>query len=209
VFLAGFYWKVRRKFSALELYTIFYTMLILSWPQVWSGERYVLPAIYFLAMYFSFAVYRIFKLKFFVIVMSLIIIYNASSIVRFIPLTYERFQALRKGEIARFYPSDWRAFFSCCDWIIQNLPREAVVVSRKPNMLYFRTGNRGFVYPFSPDKESVYRKVREADYILLDRFKWTNSTQRYLYPALLAHRQDFEAVYIYPEDKVYVVRVKK
>jgi hypothetical protein len=160
-------------------------------------------------MYFSFAVYKIFKPRLFILVMSLIIIYNASSIARFIPLTYERFQALRKGEISGYYPSDWRAFFSCCDWIRVNLPRDAVVVSRKPNMLYFRTGNQGFIYPFSSDKESVYQHVWEADYILLDRFKWTNSTQRYLYPALLAHRQDFETVYIYPEDKVYVVRVKK
>ena len=209
VWLCGFLWRIRSKISALEIYVILYIMLILSWPQVWSGERYVLPIVYFVVFYFSFTIFKVFKPKLFLITMSLLMVYNAWSIFKFIPVTRQLFQAYRQGDLGRYYPPEWQAFFQCCDWIKENLPREAVIVSRKPNMLYFQAGNRGFVYPFSSDKELVYQRIRQADYVLLDRFTWTSTTQHYLYPAMLAHQEEFETVYAYPSDKVYVVKVKK
>ena len=76
-------------------------------------------------------------------------------------------------------------------------------------MVYFQTGNQGFVYPFSTDKEYVFEQIRKADYILIDNFEWTNATQVFLYPAMLKHPEYFEDAYVHPTEKVYVVKVKK
>jgi len=209
VIIIGFYLKIRAKFTALESYSIFYFMLIISWPQVWSAERYILPIIYFMGLYFAYALFKILKPRIFALALSLLILYNASVIFRRIPLTYQRVQAQLEGKISRYYPSDWLAFFLCCNWINRNLPDQAIIVSRKPNMVYFQTGNQGFVYPFSTDKEYVLEQIRKADYILIDNFEWTNATQVFLYPAMLKHPEYFEDAYVHPTEKVYVVKVKK
>ena len=209
VILLGLYFKIRAKFSALELYFIFYIMLILSWPQVWSGERYILPIIYFMAIYFCYALFRLIKSKIFLAAIGLLVLYNASVIVRLIPLTYHRFQAQLQGKIARYYPAEWLGFFQCCNWISKNLPEQAIVVSRKPNMLYYQTGNRGFVYPFSQNHDQVYQKVLKSDYILVDQFEWTTSTRQYLLPALYEHEQNFQLIYRVPEKNFFILKVKK
>jgi hypothetical protein len=207
--LLGFYLKSRDKFSSLELFCIFYSVLILSWPQVWKGERYILPIIYFVALYFVYAISRLLKPKLFAIALGLIILYNAYITVGVAPLSYRRLQAWQQGTIYKYYPAEWVKFFGCCNWIRENLPREAVIVSRKPNIVYFQTGNRGFVYPFSLKIEEVYQKIKQADYILVDNFEWSKSTQNYLWPALYQHQQDFQLAFQIPEDNFFVLRVKK
>jgi hypothetical protein len=209
VILAGFCFKAKARFSALELYSVFYILLILSWPQVWSGERYILPIIYLVALYFAYAVRRLAKAKFFLAVMGLLILHNAYVVFKLVPLTYHRFQALREGNIAKYYPEDWQALFETCGVVDRKIPDQAVIVSRKPNFVYFLSGNRGFVYPFSQDRDLVYQKVREADYVLIDEFSWTNSTRQYLLPALNQHRQSFQMVYRHPRLNFYLLKVKE
>ncbi len=207
--LVGWFLKIRAKLSALELYFIFYILLILSWPQVWSGERYILPVIYLVIFYLAYALYRLAKSKVFLMVTGIILLYNAYVIAKLVPLTLERFQAFQQGNIAQYYPQDWLSFFKCCNWVNENIPQEAVIVSRKPNMLFFQTRNQGFVYPFSENPDSVYQKIAQADYILTDNFQWTTSTKRYLVPAIYKYQDKFEILYKVPDDDFYVLRVKK
>jgi len=65
----------------------------------------------------------------------------------------------------------WHNYYQqVCTTIRENTPVSAVVISRKPNMLYYYTGRRGRCYPFTTDADSVARTVLAADYVLIEPF---------------------------------------
>jgi hypothetical protein len=102
---------------------------------------------------------------------------------------------------------DWKNFYSCADWIRLNTPDDAIVVSRKPELVYLRAGRKGFVYPFSHDVEKVIDGLKKGNtrYIILDNFAWSNTTVRYLFPAIMSHQENFRVVYALQNPDTYVL----
>ena len=104
---------------------------------------------------------------------------------------------------------DWANFNSCADWIRLNTPKDAIVVSRKAELVYLRSHRQGMLYPFSHDKEKVIAEIKKqgATYILVDGFFWTGTTQRYLYPALAAHPELYRIVYALRNPDTFVLQI--
>jgi hypothetical protein len=65
------------------------------------------------------------------------------------------------------------------------------------------------MYPFSRDKAAVIADIKNkhASYILVDNFFWTQTTQRYLYPALSEHPELYRIVYARRNPDTYVLHV--
>jgi hypothetical protein len=105
--------------------------------------------------------------------------------------------------------ADWANFYSCADWLRVNTPKDAIVVSRKAELVYVRGHRQGMLYPFSRDKEKVISEIKKqgASYILVDGFAWTGTTQRYLYPALMAHPEFYHIVYALKNPNTFVLQV--
>ena len=105
--------------------------------------------------------------------------------------------------------ADWANYNACADWIRVNTPQNAIVVSRKAELTFLRCHRQGMLYPFSRDKEKVLADIRKegATHILLDNFFWTGTTQRYLYPALMAHPEFYRIVYGLKNPDTYVLEI--
>jgi hypothetical protein len=103
--------------------------------------------------------------------------------------------------------ADWKNFYSCADWIRLNTPGDAIVVNRKPELFYLRSQRKGFIYPFSHDVEKVIDGLKKgkARYCILDNFAWTNTTPRYLFPAIMSHPEMFRVVYSLRNPDTYIL----
>jgi hypothetical protein len=106
--------------------------------------------------------------------------------------------------------NDWKNFYSCADWIRLNAPADAIVANRKPELFYLRSQRKGFVYPYSHDVEKVVAELKRggARYCVLDNFFWTNTSTRYLFPAIMSHPELFRVVYSLTNPDTYVLELR-
>jgi hypothetical protein len=213
-------------FRLIGIYTIFYCGIISLWQVQWSSGRFlagILPFLVFLLFTgVSTTGQFIGKIKtrtgnalgslfldgasfvrpsgvFQGVIWSLAILFAWDNV---------SFQAKNAGQ-GGILSRDWVNFFSCADWIRENAPKDAVVVSRKTEHVYLRSLRQGMIYPFSHDKEKVIEEIQKkhASYILVDGFYWTGTTQRYLYPALQAHPELYRVVYALRNPDTFVLQM--
>lgn len=207
----------RRPTRILSLYVCCYCVIISLWQTEWAGVRFVVPIVPFVLFFFLSGL--AFLLRY------------AGERQSLKPglagplLRSARFQrgtvvaAAAALAILNFsghcssigmnagLSNDWKNFYSCADWVRLNTPATAVVASRKPELFFLRAERKGFVYPFSHDVEKVIAGLKQggARYCILDNFFWTNTTMRYLFPAIASHPELFRVVYSLRTPDTYVL----
>jgi len=208
----------------LSLYVIIYFGILLMWQTQWSSERFVcgvIPFLYFFLFYgleaiilfltinnkqnfinriinsfkFSYAIPLYGKITIWVIVLMLGI-FNLS------------FQTQYLKKIQELGP-DWKNFYSCADWIRLNTSPDAIVMNRKVELFYLRSKRKGVMYSYTHDPSKILKEIddNKVNYVILDNFAWTQTTQKYLYPVIRNFPQRFKLVYVVnnPPTAVYEV----
>jgi hypothetical protein len=207
----------RENIRLTHLYLVCYLGVSLLWPSVWSDRRFLLPVLplllgIFISGTFSFSGI-LWKQKPKILGTILISLSGFSALwvnLTIIPSQVNNTMAYMQGDEFAGYPEPYATFFQAADWIKQNTPSNAVVISRKPTLFYLRAERQSFIYPFSPAPESLASAIEknQVEYIIVDQVSGT--TQRYLIPALRpgipAH---YELIYQTPEPATYILRVKR
>jgi len=211
----GFIIIIKRKtLGTWELYLLFFTGITLSWPQVWSGDRFLIPMIPFL-LYYIFIGLRYFcnwiKLKnLATVIVVLMIILALTDSAKKIPTNLSNLSAYLKGDKYAGYSTDWQRYFETLTWIEENTEKDAIVVSRKPQFTYLLGQRKSFLFQLSNDPKRViddfYQK--KANYLLYDSFYWTGTTRKYVGPVLQTYPDKFELVYKSPPPEMYVFKIK-
>jgi hypothetical protein len=211
----------------LSVYAFFYGGILSMWQAQWSSGRFlsgILPILFFLMFSGITAIVEFFttrergtfiaRLKSILVPLFLPIpkiivgiVVLLSLLVAIDSLTPQ----LQRPGSSRRLTADWVNFFSCADWIRLNTPKDAIIMSRKPEHVYIRSHRQGTLYAFSQDKEKVIAemKTKNVSYILFDNFFWTGTTGRYLYPVLLAHPEMYRVAYALKNPDTYVLEVIK
>jgi hypothetical protein len=213
-------------FRLIGIYAVFYCGIISLWQVQWSSGRFlagILPFLVFL-LFLGISTIGEFTGKIMIgaknawksVFMGggplvrpsgiyLGIIWCIATLLAYDNISFQAQNAGNGGILSR----DWVNFFSCADWIRENTPKDAIVVSRKTEHVYLRSLRQGMIYPFSHDKEKVIEEIKKkhASYILVDGFYWTGTTQRYLYPALSAHPELYQVVYALRNPDTFVLRM--
>ena len=91
-------------------------------------------------------------------------------------------------------------------WIEKNIPERGVIVSRKPTVTSFLTGNKSVVYLYSRDADRLWQAILDqgAGWITADGL--FAETRDYLVPALVKHQK--ELVLRYRQGNVFVFEIK-
>lgn len=195
--LAGWGFRLRRP-GVAEFFFPLYLGLILVWPAVWSGERFLLPAYPLLLGYAAESLVRSARrvrpgvvvpagVGAVVLVLLLVLPALRQGIARSITCT----TLYRAGEAYPCLGPVWRDFFGIAEWARESLPDDAVVISRKPRLFYGLSARRGLIYPFSSDPADFFAVVRAsgARYLVLDQLGGVSA--RYVGPVLEAHPDAF------------------
>jgi hypothetical protein len=213
---ASYGWARRmRRPSLAELFLVLYSGLILVWPAVWSGERFLLPALPLLLYYAADGASRIAERVrngagmpvgvAAVIVVMLAAIPTQLDAVRFSSTCMYQY---RGGDRYPCMVPAWRDFFDVAEWASASLPVGAPILSRKPRLFYvISAGHPGRNYPMTPDPGELIRTANEAGarHLVFDHLD--GLSQAYLVPALLGRITAYCIMHESPRDRTLVLGI--
>lgn len=205
--------RVRRP-GVAELFLPLYLGLLLIWPAVWSGERFLLPVLPVVLCFAGDGLVRA------VAAIRRQVGFAASAaatgLIALLALPQLARAGLASGDCmieyrmgdryACLHPA-WRDFFGVAEWARTELPADAVVISRKPSLFWAIAGLPSRSYPLSPDPDELIRTARDAGarYIVLDHLD--GLSQVYLGPAIVQRPHAFCLVYRSSRDGTAVLGV--
>ncbi len=198
--------------SVIALYCVLSTIIIFCWPEVWISARFFIPLLPFLLIYLYTGWLWVEKAVRFrnlaLILVIIIVALNFAAIVMRIEPRINRNIKYLKGEKYTGYPSDWQHYFEAITWIDKNFPDSAIVMARKPEFVYFISGNKTISYPYTDDRADIQRLVERADCIILDNFKWSKRSKAFLKPVIVEMVEHLTFVYKTDKPVFYVVKVR-
>ncbi|MGH7477848.1 MAG: hypothetical protein ACRELD_16405, partial [Longimicrobiales bacterium] len=207
VVLALIGWAIRlRRPGIAELFLPLYIGLLMVWPAVWSGERFLVPA---LPVVLAFAGAALLELTRRVAPRRTALVGAAAAALVLILALPQLRSAIRAGfncttrHVAGEYhpclPPAYRGFFELAEWSAGVLPPDAAVISRKPTLFYWLSGRRSTIYPTSTRTQDFFEHARETGsrYLVFDRLD--GLSLRYVLPVLAAHADAFCLVHATPQ----------
>jgi hypothetical protein len=196
--LALYGWGRRlRHAHVAELFLPLYIGLIFVWPAVWSGERFLLPALPLILFYGGDALTRLMRRiaprTAFVAgaaACALVLVLAAPGLVRAVQIGRGCTALYLEGQRYPCLGSEqWYEFFQVAEISREALPDSSVVLSRKSRLFYVLSGLRGRNYPLSDQPEAFFATADSvnARYVLYDRL---DAVAAYYLRPVLARRPD-------------------
>jgi hypothetical protein len=200
VALAGWAWVCRlRRPRVAELFLPAYLGLILVWPAVWSGERFLLPILPLLLFLAGEGLARPARrlgeggVAAGTLAVAVLLALMAPALVRAADAGRECTQRYRAGDR---YPClgnpAWIDFFEMATTTGDALPEGVVVLNRKPRLFHVLSGGlKARNYPLSSDASAFFATADSAgaQYVIFDRLD--NVSDYYLRPILAGHSAAF------------------
>ena len=206
----GFITRVRR-YAVFDVYFVFAVSVLLAWPTVWSSDRFlmiILP-LFFIYVYSGllWLVNRV-RVKYVIEGFAgLIICLNVIGMVEIVQPATKYNIAYLKGDRFAGYNPDWRRYFEIVSWIRRRTPAGSVIMARKPEFVYFLSGRRSFIYPFTTDHAQIREAIAGCDYIIFDNFTWTITTVYYLFPVLEEEPEKYRIIKRTESPEFYLLQV--
>lgn len=203
----------RKHFSIIEFYFPLGLLILLVWPLVWATERFLLPLLPIFVIYIFFGLFwleRKIKVAFFApLVTGLFVFLNVLTIGSEARDMFTNNIEYMKGNTYAGYKPDWRHYFNVIAWIKENIPEDELIMSRKPEFVYFLSKHKSFAHPFSFDQDKVEEAFERSDYIILDNFTWTIASKHYLRPVIEKQIERTQLIYVTETPRFYLIKVKK
>ncbi len=172
----GWIRRIRQNIGVSELFFPAYLLLILSWPAVWSGDRFALPLYPLLLMYAGEGLVGFLATK---QRLLRVMTYSSAVLLFLVTSTSTWYESIGNAKICRraisstgifsCYGSGLQEFVSAADWLGKNLPSGSVVFTRKPRIFYVMSGIQSKTYPFTQDPNQL---LDQADQIGIDYVVW-------------------------------------
>jgi hypothetical protein len=176
----------------LRVLVLFHFGILLAWPMVWSGPRFVVPVIPFLLLILfengHYWVTRFVKPELVPrlekAVLGVCVLWSALN-----------FSAIYQKTHTPLTP-DWTDFYKLAGWSQSGLPDSAVVCARSPYLFYLKSSKVCVQIPVNADRKKALQYLfdNKVDYVVIDHFQWTGSTQVYVAPLLDIFPERFEPV---------------
>ncbi len=173
----GWFVNVRRRPRTAELFVPLYLGLILVWPEVWSGDRFILPLYPLFLLYAGETVARSSRR---LGAAGGAAVLSAACLLLLLPALPGWLGLARSadecrtiaegGDPVQCHGSGFVEFRDAAVWSGSNLPEGTVVLTRKPRLFYLFGGPAGRTFPFTqdPDRFLAGADSVSADYLLLD-----------------------------------------
>jgi len=180
-------------------------VVLLLWPDVWVGVRFVLPLLPFLLMGFlngvQYLLTAIHKKLIFTKIMPFWAVLLI--LIAFYPDVRNLHQKARKR-----YEPKWNNYFAIAKWFRKREITGVVVSCRKPVMFYLFSGTFTTNYKYTQDDKDLIAdlKVRKTDYVVIDQLGYS-STIRYLIPAIQNNSDQFELILHFEQPDTYLLKL--
>jgi hypothetical protein len=189
---------IRRRFGVAELYLPLYLGLLCIWPAVWSGERFLLPALPLILMYAGMTLHWLATRIGPAAGLAAGLTATIAVVLLQVPGVQAQFSAgrqctmlYRMGDPYACLAPEWRDYFDVAVWSERHLPDDAAVITRKPRLWWGLSNLKAIIYPFSTDAATFFAEADRvgARYLVLDYVGGT--TQTYVVPIVLRRTSGF------------------
>ena len=192
-------------------YLVAFFGLLLLWPSVWYGVRFMLPLIPLLLFLFVIGVTAVLKKIFssivpkkqslflgataIVLLGSWAFLYGKNTVVK-----------LHKQAIAP-YANEYKNYFELATWIAENTTDETVTCVRKEGLFYLFSKKYVTNYLKITDREAQIEHLREknVDYVVVEQLGYS-STVRYLVPIIDRYPNKFKVIKELPNPNTYLMQ---
>ena len=160
--------------------------VLLLWPPVWTGPRFmlgVLPLLVALAVWGATTLVRRFAgtdAPAWPCVLAVLLLFTLGDV-----------RAMAKAD----YSAPWRNYKALAEWVGANVPKDAVVVARKPTLFWLWSGRTTTCYRLTVDDRELMAHLDSvgAGYVVLEQLGYA-STARNLVPAMERNAERFAPV---------------
>ncbi|MBA2565287.1 MAG: hypothetical protein H0V09_07665 [Gemmatimonadetes bacterium] len=206
-----------RGLRAGEVYAVLYLGLLLVWP--WHGDRFLLPLLPLGASYVARGALQAIgalrsaaapagpapRAALAFAICALAILPNVAHALRLAPGQVHVTASHLRGNHFAGYDRFSRSYFGAAEWLRENSPPDALVLSRKPQFTYLFSGRKSVIYPYAaPERIEADVVARGVDYVIFDRLG--GSSFVYLRPYFLRYMERYELVYTFGEPPTAVFR---
>ena len=180
--------------------------ILLVWPEVWIGARFILPLVPLLIFCFFNG-------------LNEVLAWEPRSERRgkvFHPFLYLPFLFLTLPGVYdqlimsnySSYPDNWTNYFETARWVAKHTDENAVVSCRKPALFHVFSKRYTTGYRFTADDEEFLDdlKRRRADYIVLDALGYS-STKLYQWPVIERNIDLFDVALKLEDPLTYLFKV--
>jgi hypothetical protein len=216
--LALFGWIGRlRRPGVAELFLPLYAGLILIWPSIWSGERFLLPLVPALLFFAGEALSDLSRrlmsgprVPVGLAAVTLILFLALPGLVTAARVGMDCTTRYLAGER---YPclgdEAWEDFFSSAEVAGVALPEGAVILNRKPRLLHMLSGGlKSLNYPLSDDPARFFAvaETSGAQYVVVDRLDAVSDL--YLRPILVNRPHAFCVLRVYARTSTALLGIR-
>jgi hypothetical protein len=194
-----------KKQPGLVLYFMGAGAILLIWPSVWTGARFlvpILPFIFFFVLYGSHDLVS--KLLHKVRIPWNPLVLCSVAVFFLIPAVKSM-----GDNVDDPYDQNYQHYFDVAEWANKNLPDTVVIACRKPEIFYYFSGRRSVVYLHDSDSRKLLQHLQEksVDYVVVEQLGFS-STGKYLVPAIQKNEQQFKILYQTTKPETYLLSFK-
>jgi hypothetical protein len=171
--------------------------ILLLWPEVWYGVRFILPIVPILLLLICLSLLNISKkllatifkspekleayIPYFWTLLILILCFNQLKMVHM------------RAKLP--YAVNYNNYLFIAKWSQKNTPEDAIICCRKEQLFYLFSDRKAVRYKSSLNAEELIEDLikKKVDYVVLDQLGF-QSTRRYLYPAIQKYPQKFTII---------------
>ncbi len=191
--VVGWALEVQRS-DVTEWYVLLFFASCLGY--LWAQSRLIVPIIPFAAFYFLRALEMLLRwlarqtrahLAFLLPLATCLLV--VSALVADFRAIGRNLQYSLGKPVDSYYSLDleWGNYLQAIRWVEAEADESAIVMCRKPDLLYVLINRRALEYPYSSDGTELAQSVynHQVTHLIEDAFTWTGTTSQYFRPALL------------------------
>lgn len=178
--------------------------VLMLWPDVWFGIRFILPSLPLIIFCWAiglkdgieFILNTVLKRKMALPAVVLLIVgilhFNMFS------LLYDKAKAP--------YPIQFKHYFDIAKWAKDNTDKNAVFCCRKPSLFFYFAQRHCTNYAYLLDDQQMLNdlKAKKVNFVVLEQLGFA-STSKYLFPTIQKHPQKFPVILHLPEPDTYLL----
>lgn len=166
--------------------------ILLLWPDVWFGIRFMLPLIPLLLFLFLFGLQSLFNWAF--MRASLKIAFNPLLFLVFVLAFTPQVKLLVDASEAP-YLDKFKNYFEIAAWANKNTPSDAIICTRKPGLFYLFAGRQVAQFENTPDYNEFFAALDSTGFthVVIDQLGYAQ-TGRFLVPAIQDNPEKFQII---------------
>jgi len=200
--------KTKKYAFAIGGYVLATFAILMIWPTVWTGVRFMLPIVPILIFFFFYGIFNLI-----VIILEKINNKTESSIkilsfvfIVFILVFYPKIDKLNKTAKEPLNPL-YRNYFALAEWTKTNLPKDAIIICRKPLLFHLYSDHfvSRIVKNNNPDEALEAMKKGGVTHIVQ---YGDGLSQRYFIPLYKKFPKKFPVLQKTSNPDIYLLKVK-